>query len=121
MKLLEELDPLIQDMSIGLALSIEGFDWLSVKLSTRVAPVSEVSAQECELNLADGKTVEGWYPENSFLDHLRKQALRHWRLAQELSQPRWYKMIVTVERSGKFNVEFEYKDDYQEGDIMKRG
>ena len=37
-----------------------------------------------------------------------------------LGQSRWYKMIVTVERSGKFNVEFEYKDDYQEGDIMKR-
>ena len=28
---------------------------------------------------------------------------------------------VTVERSGKFSVNFEYKDDYQEGDIMKRG
>ena len=30
-------------------------------------------------------------------------------------------MIVSVEGSGKFSVDFEYKDDYQEGDIMKRG
>ena len=30
-------------------------------------------------------------------------------------------MIVSVERSGKFNVDFKYKDDYQEGDIKKRG
>ncbi len=73
------------------------------------------------MTLVDGKTVEGWYPENNFLDHLRKRARDHLKLTQDLGQPRWYKMIVTVERSGKFSVGFEYKDDYQEGDIMKRG
>lgn len=28
-------------------------------------------------------------------------------------------MIVTVECNDKFAVEFEYKGDYQEGDIMR--
>ena len=30
-------------------------------------------------------------------------------------------MIITVERSGKFSVHFEYKDDHLKCDIMKRG
>ena len=30
-------------------------------------------------------------------------------------------MIITVERSGKFSVDFDCKDDHQECDIMKRG
>lgn len=45
----------------------------------------------------------------------------HQQLVQKASQPRWYKMIVIVHRDGKFNVDFEYNDNYQEGDIMKRG
>jgi len=28
-------------------------------------------------------------------------------------------MTVKLERSGKYSVDFEYRDTYQEGDIMK--
>ena len=121
MKTLEALDPLLQDIAAGLAMSVDGLDWSSARLSTRVAPVSEITSQECTLHLVNEDVAESWYPENNFLDHLRKQALSHWRSTQDLGQPRWYKMTVTVERSGKFSVDFEYKDDYQEGDIMKCG
>jgi hypothetical protein len=48
-------------------------------------------------------------------------ARSQWRLTRDLGLPRWYKMTITVERSGKFSVDFEYKDDYQEDDIMQRG
>ena len=121
MKILKTLDPLVQDLAMCLMSSVNGFDWLSARLITVIAPVSGVCSQECMLSLADGRNAEGWYPENDFLDHLRQRSREHWRSSQDLGQPHWYKMIVTVERSGKFSVDFEYKDDYQEGDIMKRG
>ena len=54
-------------------------------------------------------------------DTLRDGRCRTSDLSRPLGQPRWYKMIVIVERSGKFSVDLKYKDDYKEGDIMKRG
>lgn len=66
-----------------------------------------------------GHADKGKGPDDEHLNKLSDLTLEHWRLAQRLGQPRWYNMIVTVERSGKFAVEFEYKDDYQEGDIMQ--
>jgi hypothetical protein len=88
---------------------------------SRYTPNASSSAHAFDFLLSDGRVDKGASPLNPPLTQLENATKRHWQLTQDLGQPRWYKMIVTVERSGKFDVEFEYKDDYKEGDIMKRG
>jgi hypothetical protein len=44
---------------------------------------------------------------------------QHWRSCEECGQPRWYMMTIKLERTGKYTVDFEYRDDYKEGDIMQ--
>ncbi len=118
---LEVLDPLVTNTAGCLASSVDIPNWVRVGLTVSFVPTGDTSSLECKLTSNTGETVEGWYPSNQVLDHLYDLTKRHWKSTQDLGQPRWYKMIVTVERSGKFSVDFEYKDDYQEGDIMKRG
>lgn len=38
---------------------------------------------------------------------------------QNLGQPRWYRMTVTVERSGRFSADVAYQDRYTTGDVMR--
>ena len=52
---------------------------------------------------------------------VRQLTKRHWQLTQDLGQPRWFKMIVTVQRNGKFAVDFEYKDTITDQDMVDRG
>ena len=80
-----------------------------------------MSGHDFDVIRSDGSQRLGSLPADAALSRLGNTTRLHWRLTQDLGQPRCYKMIVTVERSGKFSVKLEYKDDYQEGDIMKRG
>ena len=117
----EVLDPIVTDTAVCLAASVDVPTWTRAQLAATFVPNGETSSLKCTLTDADEKVIEGWYPLNDVLDHLYELTKRHWQSTQDLGQPRWYKMTVTVERSGKFSVDFEYKDDYQEGDIMKCG
>lgn len=59
------------------------------------------------------------YPPRAEHRLVKESADTHWRLTQDFGQPRWYMMTVRLERSGRYSVDFEYRDDYQVGDIMK--
>ena len=87
----------------------------------KFTPTADVWAGDYDLIDKEGNVDQSTAPDTTTAYAIDKLSHRHWRLTQDLGQPRWYKMIVSVERSGKFSVDFEYKDDYQEGDIMKRG
>ena len=66
--------------------------------------------------------VEGWsLPiEGTERDKVFGLFLKCWRLCQSTGGP-WYGMTVALHRSGRFSVDFEYRDHYQEGDIMREG
>jgi hypothetical protein len=93
--------------------------WQKVRYCSRWTPAGDVGSDDfwIELNGEEKQVL----PDLQSSLRVSDAAKTHWRLTQDLGQPRWYKMIVTVERTGKFSVDFEYKDDYKEGDIMKRG
>lgn len=95
--------------------------WYRLRYVAKFTPTADVWAGDYDLFSEDGSVDQSTAPDTTAAYSIDKLAHCHWRLTQDLGQPRWYKMIVTVERSGKFSVDFEYKDDYQEGDIMKRG
>jgi Protein of unknown function, DUF600 len=121
MNTLKTLDSVITETAMCLASSVDLRDWRQVQLASTFVPSGDTGSQQCRLIKGDGHQLVGWYPSNAHLDQLYELTKRHWHLTQDLGQPRWYKMTATVERTGKFNVDFEYKDDYKEGDIMKRG
>jgi hypothetical protein len=117
----KQIDAAISELCTVLYQSVPFDNWGTAKLVSKYVPAGDVSKHEYNFLLQDGS--EGLYARltDAALCDVEALTKRHWQLTQDLGQPRWYKMIVTVERSGKFNVEFEYKDDYQEGEIMKRG
>lgn len=96
-------------------------DWVQVKANLAFTPDASVGSQTFHFLRQSGVLDKGSSPSRSAELRIGQLAEQHWRLTQDLGLPRWYKMTVTVERSGKFSVDFEYKDDYKEGDIMQRG
>ena len=94
--------------------------WQCVRYEVRWNPAGDTSGDDYWLASFAGTEVKK-YPDVQAAVEVSDASHHHWKLTQDLGQPRWYKMIVTVERSGKFRVDFEYKDDYKEGDILQRG
>jgi hypothetical protein len=117
----KEFDTALSNVAAAVFAAYADQSWDRVRYFAKFTPTADVWSGDYDLIAADGSVDESTLPETMAAYAIDKLALRHWQLTQDLGQPRWYKMIVTVERSGKFTVEFEYKDDYQEGDIMKRG
>ena len=120
MKTIKELDLLVSEIAGELHRSVETARWKAATMFCKYTADASVSGHDFDYTLEDGSIDRGSAPADEALLRLSKITKAHWQLTQDLAQARWYKMIVTVERSGKFSVDFEYKDDYQEGDIMKR-
>ncbi len=117
---LSELDGLVSKIAMTIYTSPPVADWSSAKFISKYSPTG-VGAFEFAYTDSTNEVDESETPNAQAICELSDYTHLHWRLNQDIGQPAWYKMIVNVERSGKFNVEFEYKDDYQEGDILKRG
>lgn len=96
-----------------------GDAWQAISMVAKYTPDGSVSGHDFCLRLSSGSNDDGFLPPSGRRAVLYGATRRHWRLTQDLGLPRWYKMTVMVERTGKFSIDFEYKDDYKEGDIMK--
>ena len=118
---LVELDRVTSELAAHAFAAVPMTDWERVQIFLKSTPDGSVRARSYDFLLSGGNLDQGSSPNRNADQLVDDAAAKHWRLTQDLGQPRWYKMIVTVERSGKFSVDFEYKDDYREGDIMKRG
>ena len=99
--------------------AVPSIDWQRVMARIRIAPLGNVSSIDFSFQMADGRTGTGIEPVLEEERRLDDAAYAHWRLTQDLGQPRWYMMTVQLDRSGRYSVEFEYRDYYKEGDIMK--
>lgn len=121
MSAIEQLDAVLTELVTKLFHSVPFQDWKAATVFSKYTPDASVGAHDFDFVLEDGSPGLNVLPPDDALAMVGKLSKRHWRLTQDLGLPRWYKMTVTVERSGKFSVDFEYKDDYKEGDIMQRG
>ena len=120
MEVLAKLDTLNTRIALALFEAPPMEDWVKVKAMLAFTPDASVGSQAFHFLLSSGEIDKGSSPRRPAELRVGQLAEEHWRLTQDLGLPRWYKMTVAVERSGKFSVDFEYKDDYKEGDIMKR-
>lgn len=96
----------------------ESYGSTHVRFSFRVTPNAGVLAPDYWPTMADG-SVRKDFPEQQFERSVEDAALRHWHLVQDLGQSPWYMMTLRVNLGGPYSADFEYRDDYQEGDIMK--
>jgi hypothetical protein len=95
-------------------------DVKTLKLFANYSPDGEVSGHNYDYELDGGAIDRGSAPKAAARAAIRALTLRHWKLVQEMGQPRWFKLVVTVDRSGKCSFDFEYKDDYKETDMLER-
>ncbi len=117
--MLHNMDPSTTELAKALYAALEERQSLSVRFVFRVTPDGSVSAPDYWFFAEAAAEGEKDYPSDRVHDRVTDAAMAHWRLTQVLGQPRWYKMTAIVERTGRFNVDFEYRDDYREGDIMR--
>lgn len=119
MQSLLQLDQATTDVVQHAWRAVPPIDWQQVTVRARIAPLGNVASLDFSFRLADGSMGKGIEPVRDEESRLDDAAYAHWRLSQDLGQPRWYMMTVTLERSGRYAVDFEYCDDYKEGDIMQ--
>jgi hypothetical protein len=115
-----QADAATQTVVRTLVTAYEQEDWERIRYLSRWTPAGDVGSDDFWISCAGVETKRSPKDLTQYLS-VSRASKQHWDITQALGLPRWYKMTVTVERSGKFSVEFEYKDDYKEGDIMQRG
>ena len=121
MNRLEQIDGLNQEIAKALFESVPMPSWTEVVAVTKSTPDGSALSRTVRFGLLDGTVDRGSSPVRKYERRFSELTEQHWRLTQDLGFPRWFAMTVTVQRSGKCSFEFEYKDDYKEGDIMQRG
>jgi hypothetical protein len=116
---LNNLEQSTTELAKTLYAALEERQSLSVRFVFRVTPDGSVSAPDFWFFAEAAAEGEKDYPSDRVHGRVTDAAMAHWQLTQTLGLPRWYKMTATVERTGRFNVDFEYRDHYREGDIMR--
>jgi hypothetical protein len=95
--------------------------WESLRMCAKYNADGSVGGLDFDFVLPGGKLDQESIPNASDRAELYNLTKAHWQLAQELGPSRWFKMIVTIQRSGQFSVAFEYKDPITEADMIERG
>ena len=112
------LDEALQEAASALAQAFGDQPWDRLRYASRWTPLGDVGADDFWLKLveAERKTMPDGLAESLRVSDAAK---RHWKLTQDLGQARWYRMDLTLEKSGRYHADFRYRDDYSEGDIME--
>jgi Protein of unknown function, DUF600 len=118
---LEKVDSLQTDIVACAYKSVPLDDWASMRMYAKYAIDGGVGGLDFDYVLPDGTLHQQSIPSFEHQAELYALTKQHWQLVQQLGQPRWFKMIVTVERSGKFSVSFEYKEKITDEDMIQRG
>lgn len=115
---LEQIDAATRELAQTLITAYASEAWERIRYVSRWTPVGDVGSDDFWL-CQDGKEAKRSPSDMSRYLAVSRAAKRHWEITQSVGQPRWYKMGMTISSSGRFSVDFEYKDDYKEGDIMR--
>ena len=113
---LQELDRLLSDIAALVYRTVPVPDWQQAILHAKYTPDGSVSGHDFDYVLADGRVDRGSSPSLPEVRQIREITRQHWTQ----SQPRWYAMHLTVSKDGKVHADWEYKEDYQVGDIIQR-
>jgi hypothetical protein len=91
--------------------------WDVLHYAARWTPKGDVGATD--FFVVSGSSHRKQYPSDREAERRLSDATKeHLQLLESIGQPRWYMMIVRVERSGKYTVNFDYRE-YVEHDISR--
>ena len=114
------LDELTTQIASVLHTSAPRSDLSTMRLIAKFSPTGDAAKHDYEYRDALGRELCE-LPAAAARDDIYRLTRRHWQRTQDVGQARWYKMDVTVQREGRFAVEFAYDDGYVEGDVLRRG
>lgn len=121
MNAIHDLDLVITELAATLHASSPLPDWQQVTLFAKIAPDGGAAGHDYDYRLADGSVNQGVSPDSAARQSIRQLTRRHWQMTQDLGQARWFKLVLCVERDGRFAVDFEYRDRVQDRDMLSRG
>lgn len=120
MQAIHALDAVVTELAATLHGSSPRHDWQQLTLFAKYAPDGSTAGHDYNVLLADGSVDQGHSPPSAARQAIRQLTRRHWQLTQELGQPRWFKLVLRVQRDGHFSADFEYKDVVQDSDMLAR-
>lgn len=115
---LQELDHALHHVVAALAAGYAADRWDSLHYKSRWTPAGDVGSDDF-WKIVDGQKIKASPSNLNDYFAVSNAAKHHLNLSEQLGHPRWYMMTVKLSRNGKYTVDFEYRDDYEEGDIMK--
>jgi hypothetical protein len=92
--------------------------WKKVAFLAQANPEGDALSYQYIYFLDDDNEIQKRYPENKFDDQINvlvSQQIKTTRLAGQ----NWFRMTLIVSSAGKWNIDFEYRDHYEPGDIGK--
>ena len=93
--------------------------WQRQRMTAAYTPNADVGAHEYAYWLPDGTVNRSDSPNASARARIRELTSKIWRISQESGQAPWFKLKLDLDAGGKYSIDFEYRDNYAEGDIMK--
>lgn len=114
---LQELDSLFAEVAGLVYRTVPVPAWRSATLHAKYTPDGLVSGHDFDYQLDNGEIDQGTIPPLAAIREIKASTRKHW----EASTPRWYALHLTVTQEGKMQAEWEYVDEYTEGDILRRG
>ena len=115
---LKALDEALQHVALALAQAFDDQPWDRLRYASRWTPSGDVGADDFWLRLggAERKTMPAGMAESL---GVYDSAKSHRNLKPVQGQARWYRLKHNQEKSGQYHADFEYRDDYREGDIIE--
>jgi hypothetical protein len=115
---LNDLDHLTSSIAEVVYRSAPKIDWATAQMTARFSPLAEEGGRlTYEYQNKFGQVIEKANPDVTMTDELVLLTMKHLQVLREMQNPAWYQMKIKVDQRGKFNVAFEYMDNYQAGDI----
>ena len=119
MNALEALDPFLSQIARTLFDSSKPAPWLTATMRTRLTPDGSSASQSFELKDPAGRVIAGWFPSDAEMDFMYTLVRDCHRMSLNSKSQQWYGMNLQVQIDGRFATDFEYRDQYTEGDLSR--
>jgi hypothetical protein len=115
---LAQLDNALQRVAAALAAAFADSGWEQLRYVSRWNPAGDVGADDF-WRVQGGQPTQDFPASTEAFLAVQEAALAHWRLTQQLGQPRWFQMTLQLDRQGRYSADFDYRESYEAGDVIR--
>ncbi|HOA51831.1 MAG TPA: hypothetical protein PKI05_06210 [Thermogutta sp.] len=114
---LDQLDEVSKKIATLIYQSVPIDEWVEANLIWKMSPNKKNSASRTQYLLPDGTVDKSKGLDVTTNMKLYDLLVKHRDLSEEMGQPWWFQITVTVNRSGTFKMDFEYRENYRPEDL----